>query len=175
MNNTYNVRIEGNLDIKVLVASFGYEYEETFDHLKHAPLEYVAKYFHGGGERFTKCFINSFEDIIATLNDIDAFLKSNAEQFLGDSFTVNDACISNARIDADTITLSEGDCACSTGGAWFTLDITITSELGEYDIKNYVYETCKRLLDKFVEIGNCHRAHVSRDERFAFEITENQC
>lgn len=42
-------------------------------------------------------------------------------------------------------------------------------------IKNYVYETCKRLLDKFVEIGNCHRAHVSRDERFAFEITENQC
>lgn len=40
-----------------------------------------------------RCFINSFEDIIATLNDIDAFLKSNAEQFLGDSFTVNDACI----------------------------------------------------------------------------------
>lgn len=78
-------------------------------------------------------------------------------------------------IDADTVTLSEGDCACSTGGAWFTLDITITSELDEYDIKNYVYETCKRLLDKFVEIGNCHRAHVSRDERFAFEITENQC
>lgn len=173
MINTYNVRIEGNIDLEVLVASFGYEYEETFDHLKHAPLEYVAKYFHGGGERFTKCFINSFEDIIATLNDIDAFLKSNAEQFLGDSFTVNDACISNARIDADTVTLSEGDCACSTGGAWFTLGITITSELDEYDIKNYVYETCKRLLDKFIEIGNCHRVHVSRDERFAFEITEN--
>lgn len=52
MSNIYNVRIEGNLDIKVLVASFGYEYEETFDHLKHAPLEYVAKYFHGGGESF---------------------------------------------------------------------------------------------------------------------------
>lgn len=49
MSNIYNVRIEGNLDIKVLVASFSYEYEETFDHLKHAPLEYVAKYFHGGG------------------------------------------------------------------------------------------------------------------------------
>lgn len=57
--------------------------------------------------------------------------------------------------------------------AWFTLDVTITSELDEYDIKNYVYGTCKRLLDKFIEIGNCHRAHVSGDERFAFEITEN--
>lgn len=34
MNNTYNVRIEGNLDIKALVANFGYKYEETFDHLK---------------------------------------------------------------------------------------------------------------------------------------------
>ena len=78
--------------------------------------------------------------------------------------------LSNARIDADTVTLSEGDCACSTGGAWFTLDITITSELDEYDIKNYVYETYKRLL---INSSNrhCHRAHVSRDERFAFEIT----
>ena len=47
---------------------------------------------------------------------------------------------------------------------------------GNLDIKVLVAsETCKRLLDKFVEIGNCHRAHVSRDERFAFEITENQC
>lgn len=84
MSNTYNVRIEGNLDIKVLVASFGYEYEEIFDHLKHAPLEYVAKYFHGGGERFTKCFINSFEDIIATLNDIDEFM----EKYPSDGFGV---------------------------------------------------------------------------------------
>jgi hypothetical protein len=58
MSNTYNVRIEGNIDLEVLVASFGYEYEETFDHLKHAPLEYVAKYFHGGGESFIELLSN---------------------------------------------------------------------------------------------------------------------
>lgn len=163
MSNIYNVRIEGNIDLEVLVASFGYEYEETFDHLKHAPLEYVAERFPGGMNSFIGDFTLGTENISAAICDIDTFLKSDSEQFLGDSFTVNDACISNARIDADTVTLSEGDCACSTGGAWFTLDITITSELDEYDIKNYVYETCKRLLDKFVEIGNCHRAHVSRE------------
>ena len=30
-------------------------------------------------------------------------------------------------------------------------------------------------INKFIEIGNCHRVHISRDERFAFEITENYC
>lgn len=175
MSNTYNVRIEGNLDIKVLVASFGYEYEETFDHLKHAPLEYVATQSHDGMNSFISNFTLGIENISAAICDIDTFLKSDSERFLGDGFTVNGTNIGNIRLDFDTVTLCDGGCACATGGAWFTLDITITSELDEYDIKNYVYETCKRLLDKFVEIGNCHRAHVSRDERFAFEITENQC
>lgn len=47
MSNIYNVRIEGNIDFEVLVANFGYEYEEVFDYLKHAPLEYVAERFPG--------------------------------------------------------------------------------------------------------------------------------
>lgn len=173
MSNIYNARIEGNIDFKVLVASFGYEYEEVFDHLKHAPLEYVAKRFPGGMNSFIDDFTLGIENISAAICDVDTFLKSDSEQFLGDGFTVNDTNTGNIRLDFDAVTLCDGGCACATGGTWFTLDVTITSELDEYDIQNYVYKTCKRLLDKFVEIGNCHRAHVSRDERFAFEITEN--
>lgn len=103
--------------------------------MKHAPLEYVAERFPGGMNSFIGDFTLGIENISAAICDIDTFLKSDSEQFLGDGFTVNDTNTGNIRLDFDTVTLCEGDCACSAGGAWFTLDITITSELDEYDIK----------------------------------------
>lgn len=165
--------VNARIDLEVLVASFGYEYEETFDHLKHASLEYVAERFPDGMNSFIDDFTLGIENISAAICNVDTFLKSDSEQFLGDGFTVNDTNIGNIRLDFDTVTLCDGGCACATGGEWFTLGVIITSELDKYDMKNYVHETCKRLLDKFIEIGNCHRVHVSRDERFAFEIAEN--
>lgn len=132
MSNTYNVRIEGNIDLEVLVASFGYEYEETFDHLKHAPLEYVATQSHDDMSSFISNFTLGIENIGAAICDIDTFLKSDSERFLGDGFTVNGTNIGNIRLDFDTVTLCDGGCACATGGVWFTLDVIITSELDRY-------------------------------------------
>lgn len=54
MSNIYNARIEG---------TFGYEYEEVFDHLKHAPLEYVAERFPGGMNSFIDDFTLGIEFI----------------------------------------------------------------------------------------------------------------
>lgn len=105
MSNIYNARIEGNIDFEVLVASFGYEYEEVFDHLKHAPLEYVAERFPGGMNSFIDDFTLGIENISAAICDIDTFLKSDSEQFLGDGFTINDTNTGNIGLDFDTVTL----------------------------------------------------------------------